>query len=98
MSPHLHLISQEISAQQSDMRFADQEHRRNNDLLLSDNFERRIRELEEPVRDLKSVCEQRVIESRDLASVILPDATSAARADLAQVDVSSSKYLVVLNN
>ena len=28
------------------------------DLALRDNFERRLSELEAPIRDLKSVCEQ----------------------------------------
>jgi len=75
----------EASARQSDARFADQEQRRNNDLLLSDNFERRLKELEEPVRDLKSVCEQRVAESRELSGMLLPASTGSARADLAQI-------------
>jgi len=75
----------EVSARASDLRFADQETRRNNDLLLSDNFERRLRELEEPVRDLKTVCEQRVGESRELAQMLLPASTGPARADLAQI-------------
>merc|ERR1712100_969711 len=38
----------EASARASDLHFADQERRRNDDLILSDNFERRLRELEEP--------------------------------------------------
>jgi len=75
----------EVLARASDLRFSDQEHRRNNDLLLSDNFERRLRELEEPVRDLKAVCEQRMAESRELSGVLLPASTGAARADLAQI-------------
>jgi len=75
----------EGSARQSDGRFADQEQRRNNDLLLSDNFERRLKELEEPVRDLTGVCEQRVAESRELSGMLLPASTGAARADLAQI-------------
>merc|ERR1711977_4281 len=75
----------EASARASDLHFAEQERRRNDDLLLSDNFERRLRELEEPVRDLKSVCEQRVTESRELSSRLLPAATGPARADLNQI-------------
>jgi len=75
----------EASARQSDLRFSDQEQRRNNDLLLSDNFERRLKELEEPVRDLKSVCEQRVAESQELSGMLLPASTGAARADLQQI-------------
>jgi len=53
--------------------------------MLSDNFERRLRELEEPVRDLKTVCEQRVGESLELANMLLPASTGPARADLAQI-------------
>merc|ERR1712196_233009 len=69
----------EASARDSDLRFADQEQRRNNDLLLSDNFERRLKELEEPIRDLKSVCEQRVGESNELSGMLLPASTGAGR-------------------
>lgn len=53
--------------------------------MLSDNFERRLKELEEPVRDLKSVCEQRVAESQELSGMMLPASTGAARADLQQI-------------
>merc|ERR1711908_31653 len=79
----------EASARASDLRFAECERRRNDDLILSDNFERRLRELEEPVRDLKSVCEQRVAESRELSNMLLPAATSQARADLTQIRKTS---------
>lgn len=87
--PQFILGSQEASARDSDLRFADQEQRRNNDLLLSDNFERRLKELEEPIRDLKSVCEQRVGESNELSGMLLPASTGAARADLQQIRKTS---------
>jgi hypothetical protein len=82
---HQRVADTEAAAISTDQRFADQERRRNDDLLLRDNFERRLRELEEPVKDLKSVCEQRVTEARELSSRLLPAATGPARADLNQI-------------
>jgi|ERR1711865_741551 len=82
---HQRVADTEAAALSTDQRFADQERRRNDDLLLRDNFERRLRELEEPVKDLKSVCEQRVTEARELSSRLLPAATGPARADLNQI-------------
>ena len=72
----------EASARASDLRFKDQEQRRNSDLLLSDNFERRLKELEEPVRDLKSVCEQRQDEAFQLQPMLLAGVASAESSDI----------------
>jgi len=55
---HSRVVDAEQTAINSDTRLADQEHRRMSDLALRDNFERRLSELEAPIRDLKSVCEQ----------------------------------------
>merc|ERR1712086_569322 len=49
---HSRVADAEHTALSSDVRLADQEHRRMSDLALRDNFERRISELEAPIRDL----------------------------------------------
>lgn len=81
---HARVADAEHTAVSSDRRLADQEHRRASDLALRDNFERRLSELEAPIRDLKQVCEQRLGETQNLQSLI-PRSTGAPGADLEQI-------------
>jgi hypothetical protein len=81
---HSRVVDAEQTAINSDTRLADQERRRMSDLALRDNFERRLSELEAPIRDLKSVCEQRMAETQNLHTLI-PRSTGAPRADLDQI-------------
>merc|ERR1711934_1123786 len=81
---HSRVADAEHTALSSDCRLADQEHRRMSDLALRDNFERRLSELEAPIRDLKQVCEQRLRETQNLQSLI-PRSTGAPGADLEQI-------------
>merc|ERR1711934_837723 len=81
---HSRVADAEHTALSSDCRLADQEHRRMSDLALRDNFERRLSELEAPIRDLKQVCEQRLGETQNLQRLI-PRSTGAPRADLDQI-------------
>eukprot|EP00658_Telonema_sp_P-2_P010808 TRINITY_DN1409_c0_g1_i3.p1 TRINITY_DN1409_c0_g1~~TRINITY_DN1409_c0_g1_i3.p1 ORF type:complete len:244 (-),score=59.04 TRINITY_DN1409_c0_g1_i3:553-1284(-) len=81
---HSRVADAEHTAMSSDVRLADQEHRRMSDLALRENFERRLAELEAPIRDLKAVCEQRLQETETLRGV-LPRSNGAPRADLDQI-------------
>merc|ERR1711865_695687 len=67
---HSRVVDAEQTAINSDTRLADQE--------------RRLSELEAPIRDLKSVCEQRMAETQNLHTLI-PRSTGAPRADLDQI-------------
>jgi len=81
---HSRVADAEHTALSSDVRLADQEHRRMSDLALRDNFERRISELEAPIRDLKAVCEQRLGDTQNLHTLV-PRSTGGFNADLDQI-------------